>query len=118
MTIDQFLIDLLISCMFFTIVSLIILTLKIRHMEADEADMVEIVAVLNDLERLQESNRSRFNAHDNVIRAINNRVTELEDSREQSREYIKSAILAETAKFGLHPSEYVAKHAKKEEKLK
>jgi hypothetical protein len=108
MTIDQFLIDLLIACMFFTIVSLIILTLKIRHMEVE----------LNDLEALQESNRSRFNAHDNVIQVINNRVTELEDSREQSREYIKSAILAETAKFGLHPSEYVAKHAKKEEKLK
>jgi hypothetical protein len=81
-----------------------------------EADMVEIVAVLNDLERLQESNRSRFNAHDNVIRAINNRVTELEDNREQNKEYINHAIMAETAKFGLHPTEYACKHAKKEDK--
>jgi hypothetical protein len=63
-----------------------------------------------DMDRLAESHYSRIDPEFDD--------SELEDSREQSREYIKSAILAETAKFGLHPSEYVAKHAKKEEKLK
>ena len=53
--------------------------------------------------------------HTRAIKDLIERVGGLEGFQDGFRSYASQTIITECAKFGLHPSDYVEKHAKKEQ---
>ena len=63
----------------------------------------------------QMKNQTEFNSQiGRKIDDLNERVTPIEDNISGIRADAQRTIIAECAKFGMHPTDYVAKHAKKE----
>ena len=97
--VDKFIIGILICVGAILVVVDVLLTIKQVKMEKRIDELTERQEILS--KKIDDT------------KAIMN---ELVKQQSNYREQIKMAIMVEMAKLGFHPTDYIAKHAKKEEK--
>ena len=96
--VDKYIIELLIASVAILLMADIVLLIKQNKTEKHIEELVE-----------------QQNIKNKKMDSTETEVSDLVKEQVRYREHVQMAIMAETAKFGLHPSEYMAKHAKKEE---
>ncbi len=97
--VDEFIIGMLIFVGTILIVVDVLLTIKQVKMEKRIDELTERQEIKN---KKMDDNEAKLN--------------ELVICQSKYREQIKMAIMVEMAKIGFHPTDYIAKHAKKEDK--
>ena len=98
------------------VIGILVATIVMLAFDLNKKDKeIETIQERQSSYQTQIKNQTEFNSQiGRKIDDLNERVTPIEDNISGIRADAQRTIIAECAKFGMHPTDYVAKHAKKE----